>query len=241
MKVRGRAVRWWYPRPIAFLLGFALVALVALGSVPLVLSWRLEAAIARSLPGSPPVRANVTGVPTALVGGRFQRIDIEVRSATVGEVPVSRMTLRLNGVVLDTSRLIMDGALVISHIEGGRGEVEITEEDLKRFLVEKKDVRNPTVSFTPNRVTVEADVRVLGADLRVRLEGSLVVSSPTTVDLRLHALSIGTFSVAGDLGNTLAAAVNPVVRLQGLPVPARIESVVIEKEIARVVLRVDKR
>ena len=119
--------------------------------------------------------------------------------------------------------------------------VLLRHEDLARYLAAAKGVGRAVVTLASGVVTIEGDVRVGAADLRARLEGRLVVVSPTTVDLHVQTLTVSGVEIPAEIGRVLVSGLNPLITLQGLPVPVRIESVAVEEGKVHMRLRVGDR
>src|SRR3972149_2739060 len=87
-------------------------------------------------------------------------------------------------------------------------------------------------------ITIEGDVRLGVVDLRVRMEGRLVVASPTTVDLYVQTLTVSGVQIPREIGSVLVSSLNPLITLDGMPVPMRIESVAVEGGQVRLSVRI---
>ena len=97
------------------------------------------------------------------------------------------------------------------------------------------------VTLAGGVVTIEGDVRVGTVDLRARLEGRLVVSSPTTVDLHVQTLTVSGVEIPEEIGRMLGGNLNPLITLRGIPLPVRIESVAADEGQVRIHVRVGDR
>src|SRR3990172_4249569 len=89
------------------------------------------------------------------------------------------------------------------------------------------------------RLAIEQLSLRLGAvDLRVRMEGRLVVASPTTVDLYVQTLTVSGVQIPREIGSVLVSSLNPLIALEGMPVAMRIESVAVEGGQVRMSVRI---
>ncbi|MDQ7829801.1 MAG: DUF2993 domain-containing protein [Armatimonadota bacterium] len=232
------------PRPLLWIAGAIVVLALLLGAgLPSLVAWRLEAALARSLQGRPQVVVRTT--PGGAVTGRLRQVRADVRSAVVNRIPVDRLRIDLRGVEVDASRLYLRRQFVLRAVASGEGEVVLTQADLQRLLRETKGVSAAAVTLDDGMVTVEGDVRLEGfareLPLHVRLEGRLVATGPTTVGLHVRTLTLSGLVVPGEFGNALVGAINPLLDLRDLPVPARITDVRVDDGAARIAVAVTTR
>jgi hypothetical protein len=136
---------------------------------------------------------------------------------------------------------MLERTLAVARVGDGEGMVVLGHEDVARFLVTARGVGRAVVTLASGVVTIEGDVRVGVTDLRARLEGRLVVTSPTTVDIRVQTLTVSGVEIPEEIGRVLVSGLNPLITLQGLPVPIRIESVAVEEGKVHMRLRVGDR
>lgn len=232
------------PRPLLWIAGAIVVLALLLGAgLPSLVAWRLEAALARSLQGRPAVAVRTT--PAGALTGRLRQVRADVRGAVVNRIPVDRLRVDLRGVEVDASRLYLRRQFVLRAVASGEGEVVLTQADLQRLLRETKGVSAAAVTLDDGMVTVEGDVRLEGfareLPLHVRLEGRLVATGPTTVGLHVRTLTLSGLVVPGEFGNALVGAINPLLDLRDLPVPARITDVRVDDGAARIAVAVTTR
>lgn len=213
------------------------LGIVAALVIPAILSWRLESALAESLGGR--VRVRVVGVPWRLLAGSFDRLEVEARGAVINRLPVDRLTLRLSDARVDLPLLFRENRLMLRSASGGEGTVTLTRENVEQYLAAAKSVQSATVSLEQGLVTIEGNVRVGELDLRARLVGRLVIASPRTVDLHVQELTVSGVEIPREVGDLLVASINPLINLEGLPVPARVSSVAIEGGEATMMVLVD--
>ncbi len=217
----------------------AAAVVVVIVAAPAVLAWRLESAIADSLAGAPEVHVQLDTAPWRVWGGSVSAMDVEVRRARLGQVPVDRMVLHLRDVDVNLPRAVRGEAGALERVAGGAGEIVLSRDDMERFLDGVKGIRHAAVQLEAGLATIEGDVSVGSLDLRVRLEGRLVVASATAVDLYVQTLTVSGVQIPKEIGGVLASSLNPLLALEGLPVPVRIESVAVEHGQVRMVVRVE--
>lgn len=228
------------PRLATWLLAIMAAGVVAVAFVvPAVLSSRLEAALRDDLGGGR-VNVRVQGAPWRLLAGSFTVLEVEARGAVINQLPVERLFLRLREARVDLGRLFRENTLVLASVGGGEGEVTLTRENLERYLSGSKGMQRAVVGMEGGVITIEGDVRVGDLDLRARLVGRLVIASPRTLDLHVQELTVSGVEIPREVGALLVASFNPLVNLEGLPLPARIASVAVESGQATIMVRVDR-
>lgn len=230
----GRRLVTWLLVIVVLVIGAVIVA-------PAVVAWRVEAAIAQEFPGSASVDVRVRTAPWRLIRGTLDRVEVDARRAPTGGIIADRLSVRLRDVHLDLSRLMLERTLAVARVGDGEGMVVLGHEDLARYLATAKGLGRAVVTLAGGVVTIEGDVRVGVTDLRARLEGRLVVVSPTTVDLHVQTLTVSGVEIPEETGRVLVSGLNPLITLQGLPVPIRIESVAVEEGKVHMRLRVGDR
>ena len=231
MNARSRLAVWLFT-------ALAVIVILAVALAPTVLSWRLRTAVARSFAGSPQVSVQVSAAPWAIVTGALDGVTIEARSAIAGRLTIEQLSLRLEDVKVDPGRLLRGDASAITRVGRGEGEVTLAQEDVQTFLASAKGVRRAVLRLDAGVITIEGDVRLGAVDLRVRMEGRLVVASPTTVDLYVQTLTVSGVQIPREIGSVLVSSLNPLITLDGMPVPMRIESVAVEGGQVRLSVRI---
>ncbi len=221
MDARARLAVWLFT-------AFAVVLILAVALAPMVLAWRLRVAVARSLAGPARVAVRVDAPPWSIVTGGLDAVTLEARRAMAGQLPVERLTLRLQEVRVDPARLWRGDGSPVTRVGRGEGEVALTQEDLQLFLASARGVQQAVLRLDGGAVSVEGDVRVGVVDLRMRMEGRLVPASPTTVDLYVQTLTVSGVELPREIGSVLVSRLNPLISLDGLPLPLWIESVAVE-------------
>lgn len=230
----GRRLVTWLLVIVVLVIGAVIVA-------PAVVAWRVEAAIAQEFPGTASVDVRVRTAPWRLIRGTLDSVEVEARRAPTGAIIADQLSIRLRDVHIDISSLMREGVLAGTRVGEGEGMVVLGHEDVERFLATARGVGRPVVTLAGGVVTIEGDVRVGTVDLRARLEGQLVVSSPTTVDIRVQTLTVSGIEIPEEIGRMLVGNLNPLISLHGLPMPIRIESVAVEEGKVHMRLRVGDR
>ena len=231
MNDRSRLAVWLFT-------ALAVVVILAVALAPTVLAWRLRAAVASSFAGSPQVSVQVSAAPWAIVTGALDGVTIEVRRAIAGQLPIDHLSLRLEDVDVDPGRLLRGAASAVTRVGRGEGELTLAQEDVQAFLASAKGVQRTVLRLDAGVITIEGDVRLGAVDLRMRIEGRLVVASPTTVDLYVQTLTVSGVQIPREIGSVLVSSLNPLIALDGMPVPLRIESVAVEGGQVRLSVRI---
>jgi hypothetical protein len=221
MDARARLAVWLFT-------AFAVVLILAVALAPAALAWRLRVGATRSLAGPARVTVRVDAQPWSIVTGRLDAVTLEARRTMAGELTVDRLTLRLQEVRVDPARLWRGQGSPLLQVGRGEGEVVLTQEDLQLFLASTRGVQRAALRLDSGAVTVEGDVRVGAVDLRMRVEGRLVPASPTTVDLYVQTLTVSGVELPREIGSVLVSRLNPLISLDGLPLPLWIRSVAVE-------------
>jgi len=216
----------------------AVAAVVAALGVPAVLASRVEAVLRDDLGGGR-VSVRVRGAPWRLLAGRLTVLEIEARGGEVNQLRAERIFLRLGDVRVPLGPLFREGTLNVRSASGGEGQITLTRENVEQYLSRSKGVARPTVAMEQGLLTIEGDVRVGELDLRARIVGRLVIASPRTVDLHVQELTVSGVEIPREVGALLVASFNPLINLEGLPVPARVSSVATEGGQVTIMVRVD--
>ncbi len=215
---------------------------------PSVVAWRLEHTSPLSGNGASSL-VEVSGSPGVL-SGRLDRVNIRMGGAKVGDLPADEISLHLHNVVLDVPRLLVRKELVVSRMGTGDGIIVLSKENLQDFLASVWGVQNMVVTLENDMVIIEGDARALALGQRslgprdplappsARLEGRLMVSSPTTIGLQVQTLTLRGLVAPLDIRNALVSRLNPLITLRGLPVLARIRSVAVREGTVRLILQV---
>jgi hypothetical protein len=207
------------------------VVVAALAGPGVLLSSRLEGDVRRIL-HAPDASVRVIAGPLGILQGRLARLHLRARGAAFDGASVDEMTLELRGVAIDPVRAFR-GELVLRGVEHGSVTMTVGEESLRRYL-EGRGVRNPTVQMDRGVVTMAGQVTVLSALVDVALRAGLVVRDGVRLTFDIQELRVGGLDVPRDLGNALAASINPVLTAPQEPVPLRLTGVTIGHGAARI-------
>jgi len=232
MNDRSRLAVWLFT-------ALAVVVIFGVALAPAIQALLLRNVVADSFSGSPQVNVRVQAPPWALVTGSLPAVTIDVRHALLGRLPIERLALRLQDVDVDPARLIRGDPSAVTRVGRGEGEVILTQKDVEAFLATAKSVQRAVLRLEGGVVAVEGDVRLGQLDLRARMEGRLVVASPTTVDLYVQTLTVSGVEIPREIGGVLVSSLNPLISLDQIPFPVRIESVAVEGGQVRLTVRIE--
>lgn len=207
------------------------MVIAAVAGPSVLLSPRLENDVRRSLRAQD-ASARVIAGPLGVLQGRLARLDLRARGAMLNGTSVDEIALQLRGVTIDPVRAFR-GELVLRSVESGTVTVVVGEESLRRYLV-SRDVRNPAVRMDRGMLTVTGQVTVLSALVDVTLRAGLIVRDGTRVAFDIQELRVGGLEVPRDIGNALAASINPILIAPQQPVPLQFTGVTIERGAARI-------
>lgn len=207
------------------------MVIAAVAGPSVLLSPRLENDVRRSLRAQD-ASARVIAGPLGVLQGRLARLDLRARGAMLNGTSVDEIALQLRGVTIDPVRAFR-GELVLRSVESGTVTVVVGEESLRRYLV-SRDVRNPAVRMDRGMLTVTGQVTVLSALVDVTLRAGLIVRDGTRVAFDIQELRVGGLEVPRDIGNALAASINPILIAPQQPFPLQFTGVTIERGAARI-------
>ncbi len=215
---------------------------------PSAVAWRIGKT--RSFSESRSVIVDVSG-STRLLSGRLDGVYIRMRGVEVGDLPADEISLRLHNLVFDVPRLLVRNEWVVSRMGAGDGVIVFGKKNLQDFLASAWGVQNPVVTLENDVVIIEGDARALAFSPRssgprdpaaplpsARLEGRLIVTSPTAVGLEVRSLTLIGPVVPPDLRNAPKSGLHPLITLRDLPVPARIQSVAVREGTIRLMVLV---
>jgi hypothetical protein len=170
-------------------LAFIIVLLIAAGAfvqfaVPKALTNYLKGRVT-DLTAAQEVTLSLDSLPSAKISlGYIDSLHCTAADATIGELNLKKAELKGSAIHIDIKELIFptDG---ISHEEHTNrvaksiGKLElsgvITEDALKNFLAQKiEQLRSPQVVMTPEGITAEGKVKILGREADVQIGGNIV-------------------------------------------------------------------
>lgn len=225
----GRSPRGKGPSP-AWFLAVGLLAIAAGLSLATrsVTAALLRGALGRSL-GTSDVRVDLVAWPTPAVWwGHVDVLSVAARTLRIGTLDVDTFDATLNQVELDPDALYRRGAVVVRSLGAGTAHVTVSADALARILASQASVRDAVVEVRAGRVVLSATVSVLGAPVRAQGDGRLVLRNETEVDLRLERVTVGGVSLPPPVVTRAMRAVNPIVRLDGMPFGLHLTGVVAE-------------
>jgi hypothetical protein len=215
------------------LVGILIVVVVAALAGPgVLLSSRLAGDARRSLHAQD-ASVRVIAGPLGVLQGRLARLDLHARGAMLDGASVDEITLELHGVTIDLGRAFR-GELMVRGVARGNTAMVVGEDSLRRYL-EGRGVRNPAVRMDRGVVTMTGQVTVLSALVDVTLRAALVVSDGMRLAFDVQELRVSGLEVPREVGNALAASINPILTAPQQPVPLQFTGVTIDDGLARIV------
>lgn len=193
---------------------------------PVVLRWRLEAGL-RTAVHARAVSIGYTGGPVAFSRGRFASLHLRLRRAALDGLTVDDFRGDFTDVTADAQAL-WRGDLVVRHIGGGHATLTLREEDLARYLLDRRGIRSPVVRLANGIVTLGGQVNVLNTQLDVRLQGRLSIVDGRRVVLDAQTLSIGGLELPSEIAGAVVAAVNPLMTVENFPLPLKLVDVTVD-------------
>ncbi|MDR7482855.1 MAG: DUF2993 domain-containing protein [Armatimonadota bacterium] len=178
--------------------------------------------------------ARVTARATAwgLAAGRVDRLTITATGVRLGELAAQRMTAHLEGV-----RAARDGrGWRVASVAAGQAECEVGAEALQQLLV-SRGVERAQVAIAADAVAASGEIRVGIALVPVRVRAQ-PYSTGRDLRFRILALDFGGVEVPPALAETVLAAVQPAVALDGLPWSLHVTRVDTDAGVIRLVARV---
>ncbi|MBM3469844.1 MAG: DUF2993 domain-containing protein [Armatimonadetes bacterium] len=176
-----------------------------------------------SSPGQLKVKARTTAL--SLARGHVDRLEIEVRDLPLGKASARRFRARLAGVEMAGPG---QGGAAVRSVESGSAELEIGPPDLERLLA-AHGIADPAVTIDADGVTATGMVHAGPFGGPARIRGQFYAVSGTELHFRVTSLVVKGEELPPMLANAvLILASQPILSLNGLPVPVRIERVVSE-------------
>jgi hypothetical protein len=109
--------------------------------------------------------------PLAVLAGRFSGGRISLRDADLGDVRAGRVVVDLDPFDLDVVGSVIAGALRSEDPLSGTLRTEVSEQEISRLM--QADVQD--IELEEDRVLVISEVRVLGFDVPVSVQGNLIL------------------------------------------------------------------
>ena len=188
-----------------------------------------EAALADYVRDTEDLRVTVSYRPEAIVQGEVDRLRVEARAATVGELKRrGRAPLRIRDARIEVERLLIDprrlvdtGAIEI--LDAGALRIEalvVTQADLDALLRGQPEGALLTVRFGDG--AAEVKLKRFPAEARV---GVQVLGGDIPVALRVDDVRIAGLPVPGFLVDWVVRHFDPTPRLRNLPVPVSVGAI----------------
>lgn len=197
---------------------------LAAAAIPRYVESRLAAALRNDLHAGR-VAVTVRAAPQDALAGRFDALDLTIDAFRAGDLPVERLEANLTGVELDRGRLTQSGELVLRRLGRGSATVTVTEAGLEQYLTASGTLRGARVRLAGGEATVRGVIRVLTLDVTAVMRGEFIIPNGDRVSLRIRSISLGEVRLPPEVGQSLGAAMNPLVRVDDFPLPMRFTSV----------------
>lgn len=169
------------------------------------------------------IRARTTA--WSFLRGRVDLLEIEARDLLLDKASARRFSARLIGAELAGSG---QGGKVVRSVESGSAELEVGQSDLERLLG-AHGIVGPTVMIDPEGITASGTVHAGPFAGPARVRGQFYATSGTDLLFRVTSLAVDGTELPPALANAVLAVISqPVLSLRGLPVPVRIERVIME-------------
>lgn len=219
------------PAPVRVLVVAAIVIGVSIGvaaaAIPFYVQSRLAAALRADL-GAGRVEVGLRAGPQDALAGRFAQLDVTIEDFRAGALPVKRFEAHLTGVELDRARLERRGTLVLRHLTEGRATVVVTEEGLQAYLTASGTLRDARVRLARGEASVQGVIRVLTIDVRAMMRGAFVIRDGRQIAFVVRSMSLADVSLPAEVGQSLSAAMNPLVKADDFPLPVRFVSLTVD-------------
>lgn len=215
--------------------GVAGLAGLWLGLPSWIVQRQAEAALRAGLQpaGGLEVRARATAA--GLAAGRIDRLEVAAREVRLGELTAARLDARLVGAVLAPSP---GGGLTVVGARGGTVSIEVSREDLERFL-RTRGVGAPSVRMDETGVSASGQMRVGIVDASVEVRGQFYAASGTDLFFRVASLRVNDAEVPAPLATAaLVLTTRPLVTLRDLPVRVAVERITTADDRLSLVARV---
>lgn len=178
--------------------------------------------------------AQVTARATAwgLAAGRVDRITVAATGVRLGELVARQLTAHLEGV-----RVAREGrGWRLADVAAGRAACEVGAEALAQLLV-SRGLERAQVAIAADAVAASGEIRMGVALLPVRVRAQPYATG-RHLRFRILALDVAGAEVPPALAETVLAAVQPAVALDGLPWPMHVTRAETEAGVIRLVARV---
>ncbi len=205
----------------------AIVLAIWTVAIPGLIQWRVEAALSQTLPAES-IKVGVRGRPDALLAGHMSWFTVDVRRAMVDRLPVEVLSAELSHVELDNPGVLHGGPLNVRRIGAGHASLVLTEEGLRRYLEQAQGLRNARVQLAGGLLTLEGTVPLLLHEFRATMQGRFAILEGRSVVLHVDRLTVSGIALSPEIANILVMPLNPLLRVDQLPIPLRLLQVAIE-------------
>ncbi len=154
----------------------------------------------------------------AILAGRFSEGRISLGDADLGDMRVRRVVVNLDPFDLDMTESVIAGSLRSDEPLSGTLRAEVSEVEISRFT------KAQDIELKEGRVLVISEAQVLGFDVHVYVEGSLVLRGGALIFEPRRMRTLGT-PVPRELREQLLAREDFSYPLRGLPHGAEITGV----------------
>jgi len=224
----AKSARW---RPGAVwlaLVGVLMLALAASVTTPFIAGTAMRLALVRSF-GTGDIAVTVQAWPApALWWGNIGTLSVAARSLRIGRLDVAAFDAVLTRVAVDPAQLYGRRELVVRSVGSGLARVMVTADNLARLVAAQPSVKQVVVHLNPGTMVLDGTVSVLGADFPASVAGHLAVRDGAHLDLVVDRVTVlNGLPVPPDVASRLAASINPILDLGGMPFGLRLTRVTI--------------
>lgn len=164
----------------------------------------------------------------ALWWGRVDRMSVLARDVPAGDLRFERFSASFLGLRVDARALYADRAFVVRALRSGLAQASVTQEVLAGALARQPGMRVGALVLRRGGLTVRGTMRVLGADVAVEGDGSLMLNGRGGIDLIVDRATVGGAASSATFKGRGLARVPSVVRVPPLPLGFRLTAMRVE-------------
>jgi hypothetical protein len=220
-------------RPAVLLVVLVVVAGLVVWLPPALVARHVAAAVRPHLAAGGTVTVAVRATPWGLAAGRLDRVAVAATDVGLGALVAQRMTARLESVHLART----DGGWSVARVAAGETVLEVGPQALQRLLA-SRGVERARVDVLPEAVVATGEIRLGAALLPLQVRAQPYSATGRDLRFRILAFDVGGTQVPPVLAETLAAALQPPIVLDGLPWPLAVTRVDLAPGVIRLVARV---
>lgn len=184
----------------------AIIAVLAIFSevvVPLVLSWTAQSQL-RKITKSDDLTASLRSTPgIIMMMGSVHSVEINAKQAYLGDVRANNLHLSGKDTIVNMERLFRGNGFRIEEARQIDFAGDVTDKALEELINTKvSKVNAESVVVTPEGVKVKAKAKLLGKDLKIDFEGS-ILHDGNTLFLRAKNVSVKGVSVKDRIATRL--------------------------------------